>query len=101
MNIKFDCGLTDEEHCDIQSWLDIYDLIMNLHDSVSDINSFVNEYSHKYKNRYGVFEILEPIYSYFKPALDLLQKANKKIRSRYGLVEQHKSLPSGRPPISR
>ena len=98
---KSNCGLTDADHSEWQAWLDIYDLIMNLHESISDISSFVNEYSSINENEYGITEISEDIYSSFKPVLKLLQKSNKDIRSKYGVAEKNKIVPNSRPDISR
>ena len=99
--IKYDCGLTDAEHSEWQAWLDIYDLTMNLHDSVSDITSFIHAYSQITEEEYGMTEVSDDIYALFKPALKLLQKANTKIRSKYGIAEKNNSLPDNRPDISR
>ena len=95
-----DCGLTDAEHCNWQAWLDVYDLIMNLYESVNDINDFANKYSTDMMDDTGLAMVVDDVYVRFKPILTRLQKANKTIRAKYDIADRKKSTPSGRPNTS-
>lgn len=101
MVYQHDCGLTEVDHANQQAWLDIYDLIINLHASVSDINDFANEFSKINKDNFGMTDISEDIYFLFRPALKIMQEANKNIREKYGVEEKTKSLPSGSSKVSK
>jgi len=100
--IVYDCGLSEREHANWQAWLDIYDLIIKLYDSVSDINQFVNGISKDSPyNTYGMSDAGDEIYALFNPVLALIQKANDELREHYNLQEIAKEQPSYRPDISR
>jgi len=90
--MKYDCGLTDAEHCEQQAWINLYDLLTALHGAVSDITVFVNEYSHAYADKYEspIADLGFEIHRLLDPVLKTLKEANTELRSRYDFVEKYK-----------
>jgi hypothetical protein len=88
--MKFDCGMSDAEHCEWELRLQAYELIMYLHKSAGDINRFLEELTASKTDGSGLgfdmADICDDIDAIFRPILKKLQRANKKIRSQYGLT---------------
>jgi hypothetical protein len=101
--MKFDCGMSDDEHCEWELRFRFYELILDLHASVGEFDKFLDEFVAAKKKEPG-FEMQNICFDtieLFEPILKRLQTANEEIRSQYGLTEQNQSLPSNQKDSSK
>jgi len=103
--MKFDCGMSDAEHCEWELRLIAYEYIFALYASVGDVFSFFDEKVAAEKDGwrpgFEMAEICDDINALFDPVLQSLQNANKQLRSKYGLTEQNQSSPNNRRGFSK
>jgi len=99
--VMYDCGFSDADHCELQSWMDIHELILGLYESVCDIHKFTSEFSGKIEDKTEMMDASQDIQTLCKPALAMLQKANNKIRTKYRMVEKEKGVPIDGAEISK
>lgn len=93
--IEFDCGMTDAEHCALESWLQIYEFVMEFHKTVGDIYKLANRYTSVYgshKENDSIADFHFDLCEMHKPLLLELQKANKKISAKYCLDKANNVL---------
>jgi hypothetical protein len=102
-NMKFDCGMTDTEHCEMELRLCAYELIMSIYESINDINKFIKFDIADTKRKYEIekVEIFHDLCFQFVSVLEKLKYVNKQIRSKYGLTGQNQSSPKNREESSK